>query len=69
MMPIKEGEACPDTIHDLGCGYGETTKMIADLKGDEGHLVIVPYLTEVTRGIESDAISLHERTADCENTQ
>lgn len=70
MIPIREGKACPVTIHDFGCGYGKTTKMIEGFKDDERYLVIVPYLTEVKRVIENAEVPFFEpETNDCGATK
>jgi hypothetical protein len=37
-------------IEDYPCGSGKTTRMIENFKEDQKYLVILPMLTEVTKG-------------------
>ena len=39
-------------IEDYLCGSGKTTRMIEGFRPENKYLVILPMLTEVTRGIE-----------------
>ena len=41
------------TIKDYPCGSGKTTSMIESFKQEEKYIVILPYLSEVDRIIES----------------
>ena len=67
---MTTGKECPVTIHDYGCGYGKTTMMIEGFRDDERYLVIVPYLSEVTRVIENAEVPFFEpQTNDCGATK
>lgn len=62
-MPILH----PAQIIDRPCGRGKTTELIASLTQHDTYLVVVPYLSEVTRVIEGAAangIELVEPTLD-----
>ena len=50
-MPIKK----PAQIRDRPCGFGKTSSMIENLSKHKKYLIIVPYLSEVTRVLEKAA--------------
>lgn len=66
---MTTGKECPVTIHDYGCGYGKTTKMIEGFRDDERYLVIVPYLSEVTWTIEPYMFVFTEQVVDWEGEE
>lgn len=62
-MPILH----PAQIIDRPCGHGKTNELIANLTPHDKYLIVVPYLTEVTRVIEGAAknsIEIVEPTLD-----
>ncbi|MDV7201491.1 hypothetical protein RYZ18_09145 [Roseovarius sp. 10] len=57
----------PAQIIDRPCGHGKTTELINNLTSHDTYLIVVPYLTEVTRVIEGAAangIEITEPTLD-----
>lgn len=50
-MPIQH----PAQVIDRPCGHGKTTELINNLTPHDTYLLIVPYLTEITRVIEGAA--------------